>query len=49
MWIISGISRITYRLVEIAVATCEAERKRILRQEEENYFDLRATKLRVAA
>ena len=36
-------------LVEVAVASCEAERKRILSQEEENYFDLRARRLRVAA
>ena len=44
-----GISRITFALVEIAVATCEAERKRILREEDGNYFDLRATKMRAAA
>lgn len=48
MWLIVGISRITFMLVEIAVVTCEAERKRILRQEERNYFDLRAVRVRTS-
>jgi hypothetical protein len=49
MWAIVGISRVTFKLVDVAVATCEAERKRILREEAENYFDLRAVRVRMAA
>jgi hypothetical protein len=49
MWLITGICRKTYELRDVAVAMCEAERKRILRQEAENYFDLRAVRIRVAA
>ncbi len=49
MWIITGIHRITLRLVEVAIATNEAERKEILRQERGNYLDLRSVRVRMAA
>lgn len=49
MWIITGICRITLMLKEVAIATNDAERRSILRQEARNYFDLRATRMRMRA
>ncbi len=49
MWTIVGIDRHTGKLVEVAVAMNEAERKRILREEALNYDDLHAVRIRVVA
>jgi hypothetical protein len=49
MWTIVGIDRITLRLIEVSIATNETERRTILREEQKNYFDLRATRVRMAA
>lgn len=49
MWRIMGVDKVTGREVEVAIATNEAERKEILRQERGNYLDLRAVRVRVAA
>lgn len=49
MWEITGICKKTGKRVDVATATNEEERRTILREEERNYSDLRAVRVRVAA
>jgi len=45
MWSIVGVDKITGKLVDVATATNETERERILSEERRNYFRLRAVRI----
>lgn len=45
MWRILAVERFTEKLIELAIASCEAERDRILREERENYEDVWAVRV----
>lgn len=44
---IVGVDKITNRLVDVAIADNDAEKRMILREERRNYYDLRAIPLRM--
>ena len=45
MWRIHGIDRVTFKVVEIAIASCFAELKAILFQERKRYENIGWTRI----
>ena len=47
MFRIVGVDKVTNRLVDVAIADNDAEKRMILREEHHNYDDLRAVPMRM--